>query len=115
MQGKKTVIPGQQIYEYDPSGVLVFSVLQRLLPKSRKPASRTGDLGAHRARGDDTPALRGENFYIIVGASVFALIGLSFVVITLIADMPIAGRPERPFAAPMSFVNCAREEEELPR
>ncbi|HXX36805.1 MAG TPA: hypothetical protein VEP50_01445 [bacterium] len=31
-----------------------------------------------------------ENFYVIVGASAGALIGLQFVVITLIADMPIA-------------------------
>jgi len=30
-----------------------------------------------------------ENFYIIVGSSAGALIGLQFVVITLIADMPI--------------------------
>ena len=32
-----------------------------------------------------------ENFYVIVGASAGALIGLQFVVITLIADIPIAG------------------------
>jgi hypothetical protein len=32
-----------------------------------------------------------ENFYVIVGSSAGALIGLQFVVITLIADMPIAG------------------------
>ena len=32
-----------------------------------------------------------ENFYVIVGSSTGALIGLQFVVITLIADMPIAG------------------------
>ncbi len=31
-----------------------------------------------------------ENFYVIVGSSADALIGLQFVVITLIADMPIA-------------------------
>jgi len=31
-----------------------------------------------------------ENFYVIVGSSAGALIGLQFVVITLIADMPIA-------------------------
>jgi hypothetical protein len=31
-----------------------------------------------------------ENFYMIVGSSAGALIGLQFVVITLIADMPIA-------------------------
>jgi hypothetical protein len=33
-----------------------------------------------------------ENFYVIVGSSAGALIGLQFVVITLIADMPIAER-----------------------
>ena len=32
-----------------------------------------------------------ENFYVIVGSSAGALIGLQFVVITLIADKPIAG------------------------
>ncbi len=32
-----------------------------------------------------------ENFYVIVGSSAGALIGLQFVVITLIAEMPIAG------------------------
>jgi hypothetical protein len=32
-----------------------------------------------------------ENFYVIVGSSAGALIGLQFVVITLIADAPIAG------------------------
>jgi hypothetical protein len=31
-----------------------------------------------------------ENFYVIVGSSAGALIGLQFVVITLIANMPIA-------------------------
>ena len=31
-----------------------------------------------------------ENFYVIVGSSAGALIGLQCVVITLIADMPIA-------------------------
>ncbi len=31
-----------------------------------------------------------ENFYVIVGSSAGALIGLQFVVITLISDMPIA-------------------------
>jgi hypothetical protein len=31
-----------------------------------------------------------ENFYVIVGSSADALIGLQFVIITLIADMPIA-------------------------
>jgi hypothetical protein len=32
-----------------------------------------------------------ENFYIIVGSSAGALIGLQFVVITLVADMPMEG------------------------
>jgi hypothetical protein len=32
-----------------------------------------------------------ENFYVIVGSSAGALIGLQFVVITLIAEMPIRG------------------------
>jgi hypothetical protein len=36
-----------------------------------------------------------ENFYIIVGSSAGALIGLMFVVITLMADMPIAGIDEQ--------------------
>lgn len=36
-----------------------------------------------------------ENFYVIVGSSAGALIGLQFVVIALIADMPaVRGRPE---------------------
>ncbi|HET7871996.1 MAG TPA: hypothetical protein VFL42_05750, partial [Terriglobales bacterium] len=35
-----------------------------------------------------------ENFYVIVGSSAGALIGLQFVVITLIADMPaVRGQP----------------------
>lgn len=36
-----------------------------------------------------------ENFYVIVGSSAGALIGLQFVVITLIADMPIRGGQEQ--------------------
>jgi len=37
------------------------------------------------------PAFAGrENFYVIVGSSACALIGLQFVVITLIVDGPIA-------------------------
>ena len=35
-----------------------------------------------------------ENFYVIVGSSAGALIGLQFVVITLIADMPTSGTEE---------------------
>lgn len=43
-----------------------------------------------------------ENFYVIVGSSAGALIGLQFVVITLIADMPIRGGQEagEAFATP---------------
>jgi hypothetical protein len=36
-----------------------------------------------------------ENFYVIVGSSAGALIGFQFVVITLIADMPIRGNQEQ--------------------
>jgi hypothetical protein len=36
-----------------------------------------------------TPFAGWENFYVIVGSSAGALIGLQFVVMTLIADMPI--------------------------
>jgi hypothetical protein len=39
---------------------------------------------------DDMTALSGwQNFYVIVGSSAGALIGLQFVVMTLLADMPI--------------------------
>lgn len=42
------------------------------------------------------PALAGwENFYVIVGSSAGALIGLQFVVITLIAEMPMVKDVER--------------------
>jgi len=37
-----------------------------------------------------TPLAGWENFYVVVGSSAGALIGLQFVVITLIADIPIA-------------------------
>jgi hypothetical protein len=41
-----------------------------------------------------TPLSGWENFYVIVGSSAGALIGLQFVVITLIADMPVVrGQP----------------------
>jgi hypothetical protein len=43
------------------------------------------------------------NFYVIVGSSAGALIGLQFVVITLIADMPFAGgdaQASRAFTTP---------------
>lgn len=59
-----------------------------------------------------------ENFYVIVGSSAGALIGLQFVVITLIADVPIrdAQRASSAFGTPtilhfgavllLSAVNC---------
>jgi hypothetical protein len=37
-----------------------------------------------------TPLDGWENFYVIVGSSAGALIGLQFVVMTLLADMPVA-------------------------
>jgi hypothetical protein len=40
-----------------------------------------------------------ENFYVIVGSSAGALIGLQFVVMTLIAEVPIAGSDSRAGAA----------------
>jgi hypothetical protein len=40
-----------------------------------------------------------ENFYVIVGSSAGALIGLQFVVITLIADLPVARGQEEAGAA----------------
>src|ERR1700704_4433159 len=42
-----------------------------------------------RLRDTMTPLTGWENFYVIVGSSAGALIGLQFVVITLIADIPI--------------------------
>lgn len=52
----------------------------------------------------DTTSLAGwENFYVIVGSSAGALIGLQFVVITLIADLPIGRGAEQAgeaFASP---------------
>jgi hypothetical protein len=50
-----------------------------------------------------TPLTGWENFYVIVGSSAGALIGLQFVVITLIADLPPAKDVERAvdaFASP---------------
>ena len=41
----------------------------------------------------------GENFYVIVGSSAGALIGLQFVVITLIAEIPIVRDVERASSA----------------
>ena len=43
-----------------------------------------------------TPLAGWENFYVIVGSSAGALIGLQFVVITLIADMPMSAVWRRP-------------------
>src|SRR5947209_20096298 len=40
-----------------------------------------------------------ENFYVIVGSSAGALIGLQFVVLTLIADLPSARRHPQAGAA----------------
>ena len=57
------------------------------------------------------PALTGwENFYVIVGSSAGALIGLQFVVLTLVADMPIVRDLERAssaFATPTIIHFCA--------
>jgi|SRR5689334_3994793 len=52
---------------------------------------------------DMTPLAGWENFYVIVGSSAGALIGLQFVVITLIADLPIgrgAAQAGQAFATP---------------
>lgn len=52
---------------------------------------------------DATPLSGWENFYVIVGSSAGALIGLQFVVITLIADLPIgrgAAQAGEAFATP---------------
>ncbi len=46
-----------------------------------------------------TPMAGWENFYVIVGSSAGALIGLQFVVITLIADLPIVRDQARAGAA----------------
>ena len=51
-----------------------------------------------------------ENFYVIVGSSAGALIGLQFVVITLIADLPVAHGQEQAgsaFATPTIVHFCA--------
>ncbi len=53
-----------------------------------------------------------ENFYVIIGSSAGALIGLQFVVIALIAEKPIAGGDMNTvgaFATPnrRSFRSCA--------
>ena len=46
-------------------------------------------------RMDASPLAGWENFYVIVGSSAGALIGLQFVVITLIADLPIVRGAEQ--------------------
>ena len=46
-----------------------------------------------------TPFSGWENFYVIVGSSAGALIGLQFVVITLIADLPLKDGAEQAGAA----------------
>jgi len=46
-----------------------------------------------------TPLAGWENFYVIVGASAGALIGLQFVVMTLIAEFPIARDMQRASSA----------------
>lgn len=51
-----------------------------------------------------------ENFYVIVGSSAGALIGLQFVVITLIADLPVSYGSEQAgqaFATPTIVHFCA--------
>ena len=53
-----------------------------------------------------TPLAGWENFYVIVGSSAGALIGLQFVVITLIADIPITrvnAQAGSAFGAPTVF------------
>jgi hypothetical protein len=51
--------------------------------------SRTEKIRTQERREENLPALTAwENFYVIVGSSAGALIGLQFVVITLIADLP---------------------------
>lgn len=59
-------------------------------------------------RGEKMTALAGwENFYVVVGSSAGALIGLQFVVITLLAGMPIIKDVERASSAfrQLSFIS----------
>ena len=52
--------------------------------------TRTEKIRTQERRDENLPALTAwENFYVIVGSSAGALIGLQFVVITLFADIPI--------------------------
>jgi len=57
-----------------------------------------------------TPLAGWENFYVIVGSSAGALIGLQFILITLMAEIPIEGDVERvgsAFATPTIVHFCA--------
>jgi hypothetical protein len=57
--------------------------------------SNTGEFCVQRKLTDAMTALAGwENFYVIVGSAAGALIGLEFVVVTLIADSPALRVPE---------------------
>jgi hypothetical protein len=57
--------------------------------------SNTGEFCVQRKLTDAMTALAGrENFYVIVGSAAGALIGLQFVVVTLIADSPALRVPE---------------------
>src|ERR1019366_7033350 len=64
---------------------------RRSLPRKAGANDRSLSVSLPNGRKPIMTALAGwENFYVIVGSSAGALIGLQFVVITLIADMPIA-------------------------
>ena len=70
---------------------------------------RTTDIIPQRLRNGMTPLAGWENFYVIVGSSAGALIGLQFVVMTLIADLPSAhGQPQAgaAFATPTIVHFC---------
>lgn len=57
-----------------------------------------------------TPFSGWDNFYVIVGSSAGALIGLQFVVITLIADLPMgqgSAQAGQAFATPTIVHFCA--------
>src|SRR2546427_4071904 len=64
---------------------------------TRGRAGRNWRIGSNGLeRGEQMPELAGwESFYVIVGSSAGALIGLQFVVMTLIADSPIVRDVER--------------------
>src|SRR5437667_8999543 len=68
----------------------------------RSATDNTGNSGVRRRLIDDMTALDGwENFYVIVGSSAGALIGLQFVVMALIAETPNA-RPDAQAGAAFS-------------